>query len=241
MVPRNILVERILLFFGNSSRKGGFLSGMGARSGKSGIFFRNAVEKNGERSHIIKGEVPHCKEGGFMEKHTISVLVANKFGVLARVAGLFSGRGYNISSLTVHETDDPRYSQMTIVTEGDAAILEQIDKQLRKLIDVVKVADLTGSRFIQRDMALIKCRTSSHAQQSQLIQLVETFDATIVSVSKGELGIELAGRSDQIDNFIELVRDFGVVEMARSGRVAIARCEKESPAARKISGESDEE
>ena len=86
------------------------------------------------------------------EKHTISVLVENKFGVLARVAGLFSGRGYNISSLTVHETEDPAYSKMTIVTTGDAAILEQIDKQLRKLVDVIRVDDLTGSRFIEREI-----------------------------------------------------------------------------------------
>jgi acetolactate synthase-1/3 small subunit len=161
-----------------------------------------------------------------MEKHTISVLVANKFGVLARVAGLFSGRGYNISSLTVHETDDPEYSKMTIVTAGDAAILEQIDKQLRKLIEVIKVDDLTGSGFIEREMALIKLRTNSHEQQSQVIQLVEVFDGTIVSVSKGELAVEIAGRSDRLDDFIELVRDYGIIEMARSGRVAISRCAK---------------
>ena len=116
------------------------------------------------------------------EKHTISVLVENKFGVLARVAGLFSGRGYNISSLTVHETEDPAYSKMTIVTTGDAAILEQIDKQLRKLVDVIRVDDLTGSRFIEREMALIKLKTASREEQSQLIQLVEIFDGTIVSV-----------------------------------------------------------
>jgi acetolactate synthase-1/3 small subunit len=139
-----------------------------------------------------------------MEKHTISVLVANKFGVLARVAGLFSGRGYNISSLTVHETDDPAYSKMTIVTSGDAAILEQIDKQLRKLIEVIKVDDLTGSGFIEREMALIKLRTCSHEQQSQIIQLVEVFDGTIVSVSKNELAVEIAGRSDRLDDFVEL-------------------------------------
>ena len=142
------------------------------------------------------------------EKHTISVLVENRFGVLARVAGLFSGRGYNISSLTVHETED------------------QIDKQLRKLIDVIRVDDLTGSRFIEREMALIKLKTASREEQSQLIQLVEIFNGTIVSVSRGEIAVEVAGKSDRIDNFIELVRDFGIVEMARSGRVAIARCTK---------------
>ncbi len=159
-----------------------------------------------------------------MEKHTISVLVENKFGVLARVAGLFSGRGYNISSLTVHETEDPRYSKMTIVTLGDQAILEQIDKQLRKLVDVIQVDDLTGRQFVEREMALIRLRTSSREEQSQIIQLVEIFNGTIVSVGKGDIGVEIAGKADRLDDFIELVRDFGIVEMARSGRVAIARC-----------------
>ena len=162
----------------------------------------------------------------FQEKHTISVLVENKFGVLARVAGLFSGRGYNISSLTVHETEDPRFSKMTIVTTGDAAILEQIDKQLSKLIDVIRVENLTGSHFIEREMALIKIKTPTREDRSQLVQLVEIFAGTIVSVSREEIGVEIAGKSDRIDNFIELVRDFGIVEMARSGRVAIARCAK---------------
>ena len=160
------------------------------------------------------------------EKHTISVLVENKFGVLARVAGLFSGRGYNISSLTVHETEDPRFSKMTIVTTGDSAILEQIDKQLRKLVDVITVENLTGSHFVEREMALIKLRTDSPEKQTQLIQLIEIFDGTIVSVSKGEIGVEIAGRSDRLVNFIEMVRHFGIVEMARSGRVAINRCKK---------------
>lgn len=161
-----------------------------------------------------------------MEKHTISVLVENKFGVLARVAGLFSGRGYNISSLTVHETEDSRFSKMTIVTTGDSAILEQIDKQLSKLIDVIQVENLTGSHFIEREMALIKINTPTHEGRSQLMQIVEIFDGTIVSVSREEICVEVAGKSDRIDNFIELVRDFGIVEMARSGRVAIARCLK---------------
>ena len=167
----------------------------------------------------------------FQEKHTISVLVENKFGVLARVAGLFSGRGYNISSLTVHETEDPRFSKMTIVTTGDAAILEQIDKQLSKLIDVIRVENLTGSHFIEREMALIKIKTPTREDRSQLMQLVEIFAGTIVSVSREEIGVEIAGKSDRIDNFIELVRDFGIVEMARSGRVAIARCAKYLPPA----------
>lgn len=160
------------------------------------------------------------------EKHTISVLVENKFGVLARVAGLFSGRGYNIASLTVNETEDPKISRMTIVTLGDAAILEQIDKQLSKLIDVIKVENLTGSRFIERELALIRLKSGNAEKQSRIIQLVEIFKGTIVSVSKDEIAVEISGRSYKIDNFLELSREFGILETTRSGRVAIARCMK---------------
>ncbi|MCP3968099.1 MAG: acetolactate synthase small subunit [Lentisphaerae bacterium] len=160
---------------------------------------------------------------GTVELHTISVLVENKFGVLARVAGLFSGRGYNIKSLTVNETDKPNVSKMTIVTTGDEAVLEQIDKQLNKLVEVLSVEDLTGSKFIERELALIKVNANNAEQRSQVIQLVEVFGGKIVSVNENELGVELAGRSEKIDNFISLVNDFGVVELARSGRVAISR------------------
>lgn len=161
-----------------------------------------------------------------MEKHTISILVANKFGVLARVAGLFSGRGYNISSLTVNETDDPAFSKMTIVTVGDEQILEQIDKQLRKLVDVVKVDDRTGGRFIERELALFKIRADTPESKSQLIQLVQIFEGTFVSVHPGEFGVEISGRSDKIDNFMSMVSEFGILDMARSGRVAISRDEE---------------
>ncbi len=157
------------------------------------------------------------------ETHTISVLVANRFGVLARVAGLFSGRGYNITSLTVNETHDPEISRMTIVTTGDDAVLEQIDKQLNKLVDVIKVTDLTGSHFVERELVLIKLKTESPEARSHAIQLTEIFKGKIVVVNPGELGIEISGKADKIDNFISLVKDFGIVEIARSGRVAISR------------------
>lgn len=158
-----------------------------------------------------------------MEKHTISVLVENRFGVLARVAGLFSGRGYNISSLTVNETHDPNVSKMTIVTTGDEAVLEQIDKQLNKLVDVIKVTDLTGSQFIERELALIKLQSEDYDKRSKIMQIVEIFEAKIVSVNENEIGIELHGRSEKIDNFVGLVKDYGIIEFARSGRVAISR------------------
>ena len=158
------------------------------------------------------------------ETHTISVLVENRFGVLARVAGLFSGRGYNIASLTVHETNDPRYSKMTIVTAGDQAVIEQIHKQLKKLIEVVQVTDLTGGGFVEREISLVKLRTPTPELRSQVLQLVEIFNGSVVSVSRDAIAIEISGRSDRIDDFMELIRDFEVIDMARSGRVAIARC-----------------
>jgi acetolactate synthase-1/3 small subunit len=158
-----------------------------------------------------------------MEKHTISVLVENKFGVLARIAGLFSGRGYNICSLTVNETHDPNVSKMTIVTIGDDAVLEQIDRQLNKLVDVIRVDDLTGLKFVERELALIKIKADNHETRGKIMQLVELFNGKIVLVSACALGVELNGRADTIDNFIELAKSFEIIETARSGRVAISR------------------
>ncbi|MFZ2658152.1 MAG: acetolactate synthase small subunit [Victivallales bacterium] len=159
-----------------------------------------------------------------MEKtqHTISVLVENKFGVLARVAGLFSGRGYNIESLSVNATHDPAVSKMTIVTKGDDAIIEQIDKQLNKLIDVIKVTDLTGSEFIERELMLIKVKAAGK-NRAEVIQITEIFNGKIVSVHKSELGIELSGSSQKISDFINMMTEFGIIEIARTGRVAISR------------------
>lgn len=154
--------------------------------------------------------------------HTISVLVENKFGVLARVAGLFSGRGYNIESLTVSATHDPHVSKMTIVTRGDDAVLEQIEKQLMKLIDVIKVTDLTGHNFIERELMLIKVKADS-ATRAEIMQITEIYQGKIVNVYHHELTIELAGRSDKVDSFIELVKPFGIIELARTGRVAVTR------------------
>lgn len=157
-----------------------------------------------------------------MKHHTISVLVENKFGVLARVAGLFSGRGYNINSLTVNETQDPSISKMTIVTSGDDDVLEQIDKQLNKLIDVLKVTDLTGSEFIERELALIKVR-AARENKSEIIQTTEIFGGKIICVHQDELGIEIQGEADKIENFLSLMKDFGIIEVARTGRVAISK------------------
>jgi acetolactate synthase-1/3 small subunit len=157
-----------------------------------------------------------------MEQHTISVLVENKFGALARIAGLFSGRGYNIESLSVNITEDPGVSRMTIVTSGDDAIIEQIDKQLSKLVDVIKVADLTGHAFIERELMLIKVKTNSR-NRGEVIQITEVFGGKIVGVHAQELSIELSGRAAKVEAFIELMHPFGIIEIARTGRVAVSR------------------
>lgn len=158
------------------------------------------------------------------QQHTISVMVENKFGVLARIAGLFSGRGYNIDSLTVNHTNDAQVSKMTIVTRGDEAVLEQIEKQLKKLIDVIKVTELTGEEFIARELALVKIKAVS-ANRAEIIQIVEIFGGKIAIVHKEELGVEISGHSAKIDNFLSLVSEFGIVEVARTGCVAVSRAE----------------
>ena len=155
-------------------------------------------------------------------RHTISVLVENKFGVLARIAGLFCGRGYNIDSLTVSPTDDSGTSKMTIVTTGDDAVIEQIEKQLSKLIDVIKVSDLTGGQFIERELALVKVKTKT-SSRAEIMQITEIFKGKIVDVHSNELTIELSGCGDKVDAFVDLMKSFGIIELARTGKVAVGR------------------
>ena len=155
-------------------------------------------------------------------QHTISVLVANKFGVLARVAGLFSGRGFNIDSLSVAETQDPTMSRMTIVTRGDDRIIEQINKQLNKLIDVVKVIDLTGQKFVERELALTTVQASKETR-AELLGIVDIFRCKVVDVSSRTYTLEVTGDFDKIEAIIEILKPLGIKEIARTGRVAIAR------------------
>lgn len=155
-------------------------------------------------------------------KHTIAVLVENHFGVLARVSGLFSARGYNIDSLTVGETEDPAVSRMTIVVQGDERVLEQIMKQLDKLIDVIKVADLTKEETIDRELLLAKINAPANAR-ADIIQIVNTFRAKIVDVSVQSVTIEVTGTESKLDAMLELLRPFGVRELVRTGLIAISR------------------
>lgn len=155
-------------------------------------------------------------------KHTISVLVENHFGVLTRVAGLFSARGFNIDSLAVGETHDPTISRMTIVAQGDDRIIDQIMKQLGKLIDVIKVRDLTEEDAIERELVLIKV-DSSASRRADLMQVVNTFRAKVVDVNPKALTVEVTGNESKIDAILELLRPFGVKEVARTGTIALSR------------------
>lgn len=157
-----------------------------------------------------------------MRRHTISILVENRFGVLARISGLFSGRGFNIDSITVGEGSDPGTARMTIMTHGEEKIVEQIIKQLNRLIDIIRVVDLTDASFINRELALIKVNGVRESRQ-EIAQIVEIFHAKIVDISQKTLTIEAVGNEDKIDAIISMLRPFGLREVARTGRVAMGR------------------
>ncbi|OGP21965.1 MAG: acetolactate synthase small subunit [Deltaproteobacteria bacterium GWA2_55_10] len=159
-------------------------------------------------------------------RHTISVLVCNEFGVLSRISGLFSGRGFNIESLSVAETLDPEISRMTIVTSGDDKVLEQINKQLNKLVNVIKVYDFTDEEHIERELALIKVNLTSETR-AEIISIVDIFRAKVVDVSPRTYTIEITGDEEKIRAITELLRPFGIKEIVRTGRVAMARSPKQ--------------
>ena len=158
-------------------------------------------------------------------QHTISVLMNNHFGVLSRISGLFSGRGFNIESLNVAETTDPNISRMTIVTIGDKAKIEQITKQLNKLVDVIKVVDLTEESFVDRELVLIKMNAEPRVRE-EMLRIVELFRARVVDVSSSTYTIEITGDEGKINSFLELLNPLGVKEVVRSGRIAIGRGNK---------------
>jgi len=155
-------------------------------------------------------------------RHTLSVLVENEFGVLSRISGLFSGRGFNIESLTVAPTHDTAYSRVTIVTTGDDKIIEQICKQLNKLINIIKVTDITGENIIDRELMLIKV-AAKEENRSEIVRIAEIFGAKIVDASPKYYTVEASGDEMQIRSIIELLKPLGIKEIARSGRVAMIR------------------
>ncbi|PWU13289.1 MAG: acetolactate synthase small subunit [Verrucomicrobia bacterium] len=155
-------------------------------------------------------------------RHTISVLVENKFGVLTRVAGLFSGRGYNIDSLNVAPTQDPTASRMTIVTRGDDATVDQIVKQLNKLTDVMKVVDFRENEYVDRELVLVKVSVDSKTR-AEVMQITDIFRAKIVDVQPKSLSIEVTGDEGKIEKLLSLMKRFGVMDLTRTGKVALPR------------------
>ncbi len=155
-------------------------------------------------------------------KHVISVLVENKVGVLSRITGLFSGRGFNIESLAVGETENMAISRMTIVVSGDESILEQVRKQLGKVIDTIKVTDFTGTDYVARDLILIKV-SALPGKRSEIIELVDVFRGKIIDVGQKDMIVEISGPEDRLEAVLNLLRPFGIKEVARTGRIAMNR------------------
>ncbi len=155
-------------------------------------------------------------------KHTIAVIVENKSGVLTRIAGLFSRRSFNIDSLSVGATDNPDYSRMTITVQGDRDVLEQVIKQLSKLINVIRVSELDASESLERELAIIKVSADKESR-SEIMQIVNIFRAKIIDVSQRSMIIEVTGDEEKIDAIIHLLRQFGIKELARTGKVSMVR------------------
>jgi acetolactate synthase-1/3 small subunit len=163
--------------------------------------------------------------------HTLSVLVENRSGVLARVASLFSRRGFNIESLAVAPTDDPRFSRITIVVDVESAPLEQITKQLNKLINVVKISELAPEDAVERELLLVTVRADA-SNRSSIIELVDVYGGTIADVGHAELTVVLADHPDRVDDFEDLLRPYGIIELQRTGRVALPKLDVQTPPAR---------
>ena len=158
----------------------------------------------------------------FRMRHTISVLVENKFGVLTRIAGMFSGRGFNIDTLNVGPTLDPNTSRMTIVVRGDDAVLEQVTKQLRKLIDVIELQDYSDDQSVDRELVLMRV-TASPENRSEVMQICDIFRAIIIDVQRRNISIEITGDESKISKFIFLMEPFGISDLTRTGKIALAR------------------
>ena len=158
-------------------------------------------------------------------RHIIAILLENESGALSRVANMFSARGFNIDSLTVAPTEDDTLSRMTVVTRGSDDIIEQITKQLHKLVEVVKLSDLTKGRHIEREMMLIKVRAVGDARE-EVARLVDIFRARVIDVTDTTYAIEVTGTGEKLDAFLEAIRGVGIIEVARSGVSGIARGEK---------------
>jgi acetolactate synthase-1/3 small subunit len=158
-------------------------------------------------------------------KHTISVLLQNKPGVLSRVTGLFSGRGFNIESLAVAQTLDPEVSSLTLVTSGDDMIIEQITKQLHKLIDVIKVTDMCEHEFVEREMVLIRIKAEAHTR-AEVLGIIDIFRGKVVDVGQKSYTVEVTGNANKLKAVIDILRPIGIQEIVRTGTIAMIRAKK---------------
>ncbi|RMA96002.1 acetolactate synthase small subunit [Hydrogenothermus marinus] len=158
-----------------------------------------------------------------VRKHVIVVKVQHNVGVLSRITGLFAGRGYNIESLTVGMTHEPNIARITIVVNGDERVVEQIIKQLRKLIETLKVRDITDVPHIERELAIIKIHTADSATRDEIMRLVDIFRARVIDVSSDTYTVEITGKHSKIEAFIDLVRPFGIKDVARTGVLSVVR------------------
>ena len=156
-------------------------------------------------------------------RHVLSAIVQNVPGVLAHISGMLASRGYNIDSLAVGETDDPQLSRMTFVVVGDNRVLEQVRKQLEKIVTVVRVVDVSSQDYVERDLMLMKVKSQTGPERAEIRELVDIFRGSIVDVSADDLMIELSGRENKIEAFIERMRPYGIIELVRTGRIAMVR------------------
>src|SRR5689334_13774321 len=183
---------------------------------------RDTGPRAGPGRSRLPGHARRIRATVILMRHTISVLVENKFGVLTRIAGLFSGRGYNIDTLNVGPTQDPNTSRMTIVTRGDDATLEQIVKQLNKLVDVLQVLDFRDGEYVDRELVLVKVAVDSETR-AEVMQITDIFRAKIVDVQPKSLAIEVTGNESKVEKFLDLMKTFGVLDLTRTGKVALPR------------------
>jgi acetolactate synthase I/III small subunit len=161
-------------------------------------------------------------------RHVLSALVQNQPGVLAHISGMLASRGFNIDSLAVGETEDPQLSRMTFVVHGDDQELEQVRKQLDKIVTVVRVNDISGEDFVERDLMLIKVKAGAQ-QRNEIVLLVEMFRGKVVDIGADTIMLEVSGSERKIEAFIELMRPYGILELARTGRIALVRGMTNSP------------
>jgi acetolactate synthase-1/3 small subunit len=182
------------------------------------IFAGNGLIKSAKQNGSGLREIKPNK----VMRHTISVLVENKFGALTRIAGLFSGRGYNIDTLNVGPTHEASVSRMTIVTRGDDATVNQIVKQLEKLVDVIEVLDFREGEYIDRELVLVKVGVNSQTR-AEVMQITDIFRAKIVDVQPATLTIEITGTESKVEKFLDLMKTFGIAQLTRTGKVALPR------------------